>query len=92
MRIWGRKITTEPTPPQTPSSSSPFSIESGRALPIQPPVTAISESTPSINGTASVKMLWNTAITTARKTSGPATGCRNTRSSLRPQADGSGEW
>ena len=50
----------------------------------------MSVSTPSINGSATLKIVWNTATTTRQNTKGPTNGCRNTPSSLRVHCEGAG--
>jgi len=89
-RICGRKITTEPTPPHTPSRRSDLSRDAGRSADSHAPDACTAWSTASMSGRAAEKIVWNTATTTARKTSGPATGCRNTASSRRVQTGGAG--
>jgi hypothetical protein len=89
-RICGRNTTTDPTPAHTPSTSRSRGAPAGTTVSAHRPALPISASTPSDSGAAAVKMLWNTASTTPRKTSGPATGWRNTASSRRVHAGATG--
>ena len=91
-RICGRNTTTEPTPFQTPSTISDFRRPAGSTDATQLPECWMSQSTAFCAGVATLKMDWNTATTTARNSSGPATGCRNTASSRRVHLGGAGAW
>ena len=80
--ICGRNTTTEPTPDRMPSvnrsRASPSPIEARTCSVIQP----IAASSASANGVAQVKTAWKTTNSKAKRISGPAHGCRNSRSSL----------
>ena len=89
-RICGRNTTTEPTPLQTPSTSSERSGEAGSVAAIHWPETSNSRFTPSISGARAVKMVWKTATTTDEEDQRPSTGCRKTASSRRVQRGGAG--
>ncbi len=73
-RICGKNTSTDPTPPQTPSTSRLRIIDSGNACPTHTPEASIHCSTPSISGCANEKIDWKTASTTSTKIAGPAIG------------------
>ena len=70
-RIWGRKITTDPTPPQTPSMSRLRNQESGSRARTHSAEVETMASVASMRGMAKVKTVWKTATTTAAKMSRP---------------------
>ena len=90
IRICGRKTRTEPTPPQIPSTTRLRSGPSGSSRPTRSPDAPTARSTRSMRGAAALKIVWKTPTTTARKTSGPATGWRKRLSSRRVQTGGAG--
>ena len=89
-RICGRNTSTEPTPVQTPSTTSERSQELGSSPPTQVPDQVISDCTPFMSGRAQENSDWNTITTIRLKMSGPQIACRRMESSRLVHRGGAG--
>ncbi len=89
-RICGRKTSTACTPFQTPSSSIRRSQLLGSSDATDAPPFVRMLVSQSLSGCPARKTTWKTAITTARKISGPKTRCSSTLSSRRVHVEAAG--
>ena len=67
MSIWGRKITTLPTPAITPSARKLANAPAGSVSCTQPPIPPAAASIRSIMGVAQANTAWNTVAISSRK-------------------------